>query len=65
MVTSSVDLNWMLDDLVNRISQIQRAIVLSRDGLATGASTNVAREEAERLAAMAAGFRSLACGACG
>ena len=58
MVTSSVDLNWMLDDLVNRIPQVQKAIVLSRDGLATGASDELARDEAERLAAMAAGFHT-------
>jgi predicted regulator of Ras-like GTPase activity (Roadblock/LC7/MglB family) len=65
MVTSSVDINWMLDDLVNRIPQIQKAIVLSRDGLATGSSDELAQDEAERLAAMAAGFHSLARGASG
>jgi predicted regulator of Ras-like GTPase activity (Roadblock/LC7/MglB family) len=62
---SSVDLNWLLDDLVNRNPAIQTAIVLSRDGLASGSSALLDREDAERLAAIAAGFHSLARGAVG
>jgi uncharacterized protein len=64
-VTSSVDLNWLLDDLVARIPQIEKVVVLSRDGLATGASAMLDQEDAERLAALAAGFQSLARGASG
>jgi predicted regulator of Ras-like GTPase activity (Roadblock/LC7/MglB family) len=62
-VPYNVNINWMLDDLVARIPQIEKAVVLTRDGLATGASGVLAREDAERLAAMAAGFHSLARGA--
>jgi len=62
-VPYNVDINWMLDDLVARIPQIEKAVVLTRDGLATGASGVLVREDAERLAAMAAGFHSLARGA--
>jgi hypothetical protein len=29
-------LNWLLDDLVERVASIRKAIVLSSDGLATG-----------------------------
>ena len=58
----NVDINWMLDDLVARIPQIEKAVVLTRDGLATGASGVLVQEDAERLAAMAAGFHSLARG---
>ena len=64
-MTSSIDLNWLLDDLVVRVPRIERAVVLSRDGLATGASARLSQEEAERLAAIAAGFHSLARGASG
>ncbi|HMH91181.1 MAG TPA: roadblock/LC7 domain-containing protein [Streptosporangiaceae bacterium] len=64
-MTSSIDFNWFLDDLVARVPQIEKAVVLSRDGLATGASTVLAQDEAERLAAIAAGFHSLARGASG
>ena len=59
----NVDINWMLDDLVARIPQIEKAVVLTRDGLATGASGVLVQEDVERLAAMAAGFHSLARGA--
>jgi predicted regulator of Ras-like GTPase activity (Roadblock/LC7/MglB family) len=65
VVSSSVDLNWLLDDLVIRVPQIEKAVVLSRDGLATGASAILSQDEAERLAAIAAGFHSLARGASG
>jgi predicted regulator of Ras-like GTPase activity (Roadblock/LC7/MglB family) len=64
-MTSIMDLNWLLDDLVARVPQIEKAVVLSRDGLATGASAVLAQDDAERLAAIAAGFHSLARGAAG
>jgi len=56
------DLNWLLDDLVARIAQVDKAVVLSRDGLAIGASRELTREDAEHLSAVAAGFQSLARG---
>jgi predicted regulator of Ras-like GTPase activity (Roadblock/LC7/MglB family) len=57
------ELNWLLDDLVSRVAQIDKAVILSRDGLATGASQGLTREDAEHLSAVAAGFQSLAIGA--
>lgn len=60
---SSGDLNWLLDDLVGRVAALRHAVILSGDGLATGASRDLAREDAEHLAAVAAGFHSLAKGA--
>ena len=56
------DLNWLLDDLVSRVAQVDRAVILSRYGLAIGASKELTREDAEHLAAVAAGFQSLARG---
>jgi predicted regulator of Ras-like GTPase activity (Roadblock/LC7/MglB family) len=56
-------LDWLLDDLVARVTHIDQAVVLSRDGLAIGASGGLSREDAEYLAAVAAGFQSLARGA--
>jgi predicted regulator of Ras-like GTPase activity (Roadblock/LC7/MglB family) len=56
-------LNWLLDDLVNRVAQIQKAVMLTQDGLAIGASRGLTREDAEHLAALSAGFQSLARGA--
>ena len=56
-------LDWLLDDLVVRVAHIQRAVFLSQDGLALGASRGLDRADAEHLAALAAGFQSLARGA--
>ncbi len=59
----SANLTWLLDDLVARVPAAQQAVVLSADGLMMGASAALSREDAEHLAAMAAGFQSLAKGA--
>lgn len=55
-------LDWLLDDLTNRVEYIRHALVLSNDGLVTGASTGLRREDAEHLAAVASGLHSLAKG---
>lgn len=59
----SGELDWLLDDLVMRVSAVRHAVVLSNDGLAVGASGDLRREDAEHLAAVASGFHSLAKGA--
>jgi predicted regulator of Ras-like GTPase activity (Roadblock/LC7/MglB family) len=56
-------LDWLLDDLVIRVAHIQQAVFLSQDGLALGASRGLDQADAEHLAALAAGFQSLARGA--
>ncbi|MBH1936997.1 roadblock/LC7 domain-containing protein [Streptomyces sp. AV19] len=56
------NLNWLLDDLVERVGDIRKALVLSGDGLALGASKDLGREDGEHLAAVASGFHSLAKG---
>jgi predicted regulator of Ras-like GTPase activity (Roadblock/LC7/MglB family) len=58
----SGDLNLLLDELVDRVASIRKALVLSSDGLTTGASRDLTREDSEHLAAVAAGFHSLARG---
>jgi predicted regulator of Ras-like GTPase activity (Roadblock/LC7/MglB family) len=60
--TDQRGLNWLLDDLVERVASIRKAIVLSGDGLATGVSQDLTREDSEHLAAVASGFHSLAKG---
>ena len=62
-MTSSLEFGWLLDDLVTRVPGIEKAMVLTRDGLSAGASATLGREDAERLAAIAAAFHSLARGA--
>jgi predicted regulator of Ras-like GTPase activity (Roadblock/LC7/MglB family) len=61
-MSTAGSLDWLLDDLVSRVAQISKAVILSRDGLAIGASSGMAKDNAEHLAAVAAGFQSLARG---
>jgi predicted regulator of Ras-like GTPase activity (Roadblock/LC7/MglB family) len=56
-------LDWLLDDLVRRVGQVDKAVILSADGMALGASDTLDRDDAEHLAALAAGLVSLARGA--
>ncbi|OEU88912.1 dynein regulation protein LC7 [Streptomyces abyssalis] len=60
--SGSGELNWLLDELVQRVGSISKALVLSGDGLPRGASQNLTREDGEHLAAVASGFHSLAKG---
>jgi predicted regulator of Ras-like GTPase activity (Roadblock/LC7/MglB family) len=62
-VNQGGELNWLLDDLVKRVPQVSRAVMLTQDGLAIGASAGLSREDAEHLAALASGFQSMARGA--
>ena len=62
-VNQGGELNWLLDDLVTRVPQVSKAVMLTQDGLAIGASASLNREDAEHLAALAAGFQSMARGA--
>ncbi|MFI8519845.1 roadblock/LC7 domain-containing protein [Streptomyces sp. NPDC085481] len=55
-------LDWLLDDLTRRVDSIRHALVLSNDGLVTGASSGLEREDAEHLAAVSSGLHSLARG---
>lgn len=55
-------LDWLLDDLVKRLSGAENAVALSADGLTLGRSTGLDRESSEHLSAMASAFRSLARG---
>jgi predicted regulator of Ras-like GTPase activity (Roadblock/LC7/MglB family) len=57
------DLTWLVDDLVVRVAEARHAVVLSNDGLTIAASTDLGRDDAEYMAAVASGFQSLARGA--
>jgi predicted regulator of Ras-like GTPase activity (Roadblock/LC7/MglB family) len=59
---SSQGLDWLLNDLTRRLPGVDRAIVLSSDGLLIGKSSILLHEDAEHLAAVASGFQSLARG---
>jgi predicted regulator of Ras-like GTPase activity (Roadblock/LC7/MglB family) len=61
--TSTGDLTWLVDDLINRVGPARHAVVLSADGLLIASSGGLGRDDAEHLSAVAAGFQSLARGA--
>ncbi|WP_131737720.1 roadblock/LC7 domain-containing protein [Actinomadura roseirufa] len=61
--TVSGELNWLLNDFAERVTTVRQAVILSRDGLAVAASSELGREDAEHLSALASGVQSLARGA--
>ncbi|HET6707414.1 MULTISPECIES: roadblock/LC7 domain-containing protein [Amycolatopsis] len=56
------DLNWLLDDMVNRVVGAQNAIVLSADGLLIGKSAGMSKDDSDQLSAIASSLQSLAKG---
>jgi predicted regulator of Ras-like GTPase activity (Roadblock/LC7/MglB family) len=60
---SAGQLSWLLDNLVERIEPVRRALILSRDGLVVATSRDMGREDGDHLSALAAGVQSLARGA--
>mgnify|MGYP001096294755 CR=1 FL=1 len=59
---TKLDLNWLLDDVVNRVVGAQHAIVLSADGLLMGKSFGMTKDDSDQLSAMASSLQSLAKG---
>lgn len=55
-------LDWLLDDLAQRVPRVHHVLLLSRDGLVTSVSRGLKRSSAEHLAAVASGLYSLAKG---
>ncbi|WP_150252881.1 roadblock/LC7 domain-containing protein [Nocardiopsis deserti] len=56
------DIDWLLDELLDRAVGSRHAIVLSADGLLIGRSRELVKEDAEHLSAVASAFQSLARG---
>ncbi|WP_332838834.1 roadblock/LC7 domain-containing protein [Nocardia bovistercoris] len=53
-------LDWLLDDLIERLPDIRFAIVLSTDGLLLGHCASMSRSDAERFGAMASTLHGVA-----
>ncbi len=63
MTTSSnitKNLDWLLDDFLNRLPGIECAVVLSTDGMLISKSSAMSREKAEHFCAMASALQGLA-----
>ncbi|MDT0305391.1 roadblock/LC7 domain-containing protein [Streptomyces sp. DSM 44917] len=61
--TTGVSLDWLLERLIDRTPGARHALVLSRDGLRLSRSPGIGKDQADQLAAIAAGIQSLAHGA--
>ncbi|HWE90477.1 MAG TPA: roadblock/LC7 domain-containing protein [Pseudonocardiaceae bacterium] len=55
-------LDWMMNDLVDRVVGVENAVLLSTDGLLMARSAGIARDDAEHLAAVGSAYRSLSHG---
>ena len=60
--TAVSELDWLLNELVKRVAGVDRAVVLSADGLLIGRSGNLSDADGEHLSAVASAFQSLARG---
>ena len=54
---------WLVDDFVDRVPGVAHSVVVSADGLLLTASTDLPRDRADQLAAVASGLISLTQGA--
>ena len=61
--SAAIDISWLVNEFVDQVAHIDQAVVLSNDGLPIAKSAGLAREDAEHLAAVAAGMHGLARGA--
>jgi predicted regulator of Ras-like GTPase activity (Roadblock/LC7/MglB family) len=57
--TAVGELDWLLDALASTVLGVRSAIILSPDGLPLGRSPGLSKNDAEYLAALAAGAQSL------
>jgi predicted regulator of Ras-like GTPase activity (Roadblock/LC7/MglB family) len=57
------ELDWLLATMVETVDKVRQAVILSADGLVLATSPGMSQDEADRLAALAAGMQSLARGA--
>jgi predicted regulator of Ras-like GTPase activity (Roadblock/LC7/MglB family) len=60
---STQQLSWLITGLVERIPQARSALLLSADGLVRATTPDLAKDDADHLAAIASGLWSLASGA--
>jgi predicted regulator of Ras-like GTPase activity (Roadblock/LC7/MglB family) len=63
MKTTDRDLDWLLENLLERTPETRHALVLSKDGLKLCHTYGLSVDQADQLAAIASGIQSLAHGA--
>ena len=63
MKTTDRDLDWLLENLLERTPETRHALVLSKDGLKLCHTYGLSVDQADQLSAIASGIQSLAYGA--
>src|SRR4051812_29548017 len=63
MKTTDRDLDWLLENLLERTPESRHALVLSKDGLKLCHTYGLSVDQADQLAAIASGIQSLSYGA--
>ncbi len=63
MKTTDRDLDWLLENLLERTPETRYALVLSKDGLKLCHTSGLNVDKADQLAAIASGIQSLSYGA--
>lgn len=63
MNTTDRDLDWLLENLLERTPETRHALVLSKDGLKLCHTYGLSVDQADQLSAIASGIQSLAYGA--
>jgi hypothetical protein len=61
--TGGSELDWLLDDFVDRVPGAESAVVVTADGLVLCLSAEISSESADQLAAITSGLASLSDGA--
>ncbi len=59
MKTTDRDLDWLLENLLERTPETRHALVLSKDGLKLSNTHGLNTDQADQLAAIASGIQSL------
>jgi predicted regulator of Ras-like GTPase activity (Roadblock/LC7/MglB family) len=65
MSQSASNINWLVNNFVDRVPGVQEAVVVSSDGLPMAMSRGLDRASGDRFAAVASGLIGLAYGAAG
>jgi predicted regulator of Ras-like GTPase activity (Roadblock/LC7/MglB family) len=61
--TTEHDLDWLLENLLDKTPEVRHVLVLSGDGLKICFTSGLGEDKADRLAAIASGIQSLSLGA--
>lgn len=65
MSTQASNVNWLVNNFVERVPGVTEAVVVSSDGLPIAASVGIGRDGVDRFAAVSSGLIGLAYGAAG